>query len=79
GYGYANVEKKIKAKPTTKYEIASNTKAFTGYAILDLAHKGKLHLNDKVSKYIPGFYMTYNDKKYDITIKQLLGQKSGIP
>ena len=40
----------------------SNTKAFTGYAILDLAHKGKLHLNDKVSKYIPGFYMTYNDK-----------------
>lgn len=79
GYGYANLEKKIKAKPTTKYEIASNTKAFTGYAISELAQEGKLKLNDKVSKYIPGFYMTYNDKKQDITIKQLLGQKSGIP
>ncbi|MEJ7314540.1 serine hydrolase domain-containing protein, partial [Staphylococcus epidermidis] len=79
GYGYANVEKKIKAKPTTRYEIASNTKAFTGYAILELAKNGKLSLNDHVSKYIPGFYMKYDGKKQDITIKQLLGQKSGIP
>ncbi|MCJ1804122.1 serine hydrolase domain-containing protein [Staphylococcus warneri] len=79
GYGYANVEKKIKAKPTTRYEIASNTKAFTGYAILELAKNGKLSLNDHISKYIPGFYMKYDDKKQDITIKQLLGQKSVIP
>ncbi|POC78591.1 serine hydrolase FLP, partial [Vibrio vulnificus] len=50
-----------------------------GYAILELAKNGKLSLNDHVSKYIPGFYMKYDGKKQDITIKQLLGQKSGIP
>ena len=63
----------MKVTPQTKFEIASNTKAFTGYGILQLAEEGKLNLNDKVSKYIPDFYMTYNDEKKDITIKQLLG------
>lgn len=79
GYGYANVDQKMKVTPQTKFEIASNTKAFTGYGILQLAEEGKLNLNDKVSKYIPDFYMTYNDEKKDITIKQLLGHTSGIP
>lgn len=79
GYGYANVSKKVKVTPHTKFEIASNTKAFTGYGILQLAKEDKLSLNDKVSKYIPGFYMKYDGKKKDITIKQLLGHTSGIP
>lgn len=79
GYGYANVAQKKKVSPKTKFEIASNTKAFTGYAILQLVREGKVNLNDKVSKYIPDFYMKYDDEKQDITIKQLLGQTSGIP
>lgn len=54
---------KNESDPQTKFEIASNTKAFTGYGILQLAEEGKLNLNDKVSKYIPDFYMTYNDEK----------------
>ena len=79
GYGYANVSQKTKVTPRTRFEIASNTKAFTGYSVLQLAKEGKLSLNDKVSKYVPGFYMNYDDEKKDITIKQLLGHTSGIP
>lgn len=79
GYGYANIEKKAKVNPHTQFEIASNTKAFTGYAILQLAQEGKINLNDKVSTFIPGFKMKYEDKKIDITIEQLLAQTSGIP
>jgi len=80
GYGYANTSTKVKATPKTRYEIASNTKAFTGYAILQLENEGKLHLSDKVSKYVPGFYMKYKDKRIDdITINQLIAQTSGIP
>ena len=79
GYGYANVSQKTKVTPRTRFEIASNTKAFTGYSVLQLAKEGKLNLNDKVSKYVPGFYMNYDDEKKDITIKQLLGHTSGIP
>lgn len=55
GYGYANVSQKTKVTPRTRFEIASNTKAFTGYSVLQLAKEGKLNLNDKVSKYVPGF------------------------
>lgn len=63
GYGYANVSQKTKVTPRTRFEIASNTKAFTGYSVLQLAKEGKLNLNDKVSKYVPGFYMNYDDEK----------------
>lgn len=79
GYGYANIDKKIKVSPKTRFEIASNTKAFTGYAIMQLVEDGKIKLNDNVSKYIPGFYMKYKGKKEDITVDQLIAQTSGIP
>ncbi|MEW4383428.1 serine hydrolase domain-containing protein [Staphylococcus epidermidis] len=79
GYGYANIEKRAKVNPHTQFEIASNTKAFTGYAILQLAQEGKINLNDKVSTFIPEFKMKYEDKERDITIEQLLAQTSGIP
>ncbi|MDT4107228.1 serine hydrolase domain-containing protein, partial [Staphylococcus aureus] len=79
GYGYQDVDKKVKASPTTKYEIASNTKAFTGLAILKLAQEGRLNLNDAVSKHVPHFKMNYNGQNETITIKQLLAQTSGIP
>ncbi|MBO1198546.1 beta-lactamase family protein [Staphylococcus simiae] len=78
GYGYQNIADKEKVTPNTKFEIASNTKAFTGLAILQLAEQHKLNLNDSISKYIPNFHMTYKDKKQDITIKQLLNHTSGI-
>ncbi|MCM4577721.1 beta-lactamase family protein, partial [Escherichia coli] len=76
---YQDVDKKVKASPTTKYEIASNTKAFTGLAILKLAQEGRLNLNDAVSKHVPHFKMNYNGQNETITIKQLLAQTSGIP
>lgn len=79
GYGYANIKKKIKVSPKTRFEIASNTKTFTGYVIMQLVKDGKIQLNEKVSHYIPGFYMTYNGHKQGITVDQLVAQTSGIP
>ena len=78
GYGFSNIKKKSKVTPNTRFEIASNTKAFTGYAIMKLVEAHKINLNDKVSHYIPGFYMKYNHKKVDITVDQLIAQTSGI-
>ena len=78
GYGFSNIKKKSKVTPNTRFEIASNTKAFTGYAIMQLVEAHKINLNDKVSHYIPGFYMKYNHKKVDITVDQLIAQTSGI-
>lgn len=78
GYGYANIDKHIRATKHTRYEIASNTKAFTGLAILQLAQEGKLKLTDSVSKYLPKLNLKYDGQRQKITIKQLLSHTSGI-
>ncbi|HRD40714.1 MAG TPA: serine hydrolase domain-containing protein, partial [Bacteroidia bacterium] len=57
GYGYADVAKKIPATENTVFQIASNSKAFTGTSLALLEHYGKLKLTDPVKKYLPYFKM----------------------
>lgn len=63
------------AAPVTDapYQIASISKQFTAAAILLLEDAGKLSLDDKVSKYVPG--ITGGDT---ISIRQLLSHTSGL-
>lgn len=57
----------------TAFHIASTSKTLTGSAILKLWEEGKLHLDDSLTKYFPGFPYP------SITIKMLLSQRSGLP
>ena len=57
----------------TTFEIGSLTKQMTAAAIMQLAEKKKLSVNDKISMYFPDFQ--YGD---DITIKMLLDMHSGL-
>ncbi|URW76376.1 beta-lactamase family protein [Sphingomonas donggukensis] len=61
------------ARPDLPYQIASISKQFTAAAILLLEDQGKLRLDDKVAKYVPG--VTGGDT---ITIRQLLDHTSGL-
>lgn len=70
-YGKAN--ERLRARPDLPYQIASNSKQFTAMAILLLRDEGKLGLDDRVSKYIPG--ITEGDR---ITIRELLSHTSGL-
>lgn len=54
------------------FRIASITKLFTGQAILQLAEKGKLSLDDKVERYIPEL------KNTEISIRQLLTHHASL-
>jgi CubicO group peptidase (beta-lactamase class C family) len=69
--------KQSDANPTASaaaaYPIASISKQFTAAAILMLQADGKLSLDDKVAKWIPG--ITDGDK---ITIRQLLSHTAGL-
>ena len=71
-YGMSNLESKTAAKPEMRYSIGSISKQFTATAILLLQEQGKLSINDKVSKWVPG--LTAGDK---VTIRQLLSHTSG--
>jgi len=53
GLAYANFESRTPNTPQTKFGIASITKQFTALLVLQLAEKGKIHLDDPVSAYLP--------------------------
>src|SRR5580700_4889662 len=53
-YGDARLDPKVPATPGMRYKIGSNTKQFVATAILLLAEQGKLSLDDRVSRFIPG-------------------------
>lgn len=71
-YGDARLDPKASAKPQMRYSIGSISKQFTAAAILVLQEQGKLSLDDKVSKWVPG--LTRGD---EVSIRQLLSHTSG--
>jgi len=75
GYGSANLEWDIPNTPTTKFRLGSVTKQFTAACILLLEERGKLSIDDLVSKYMPDAAEAWKG----ITVKHLLTHTSGIP
>lgn len=79
GYGYANEEKREAVTSKTLFELASNSKAFTGLAILKLEKEGFLQLDDDITQYVPWLKMKYNGQIAHVTIEQVAQHMSGIP
>src|SRR3989338_4832286 len=79
GYGFADVEKRIKADSDTNYRIASISKMFTTVAILQLTEQKKLYLDDPINSYIP-WVKAKKEKRdaHEITIRQILSHTSGL-
>jgi D-alanyl-D-alanine carboxypeptidase len=63
------------ATPRTVMQIASITKQFTAAAIIRLAERGALKLDDRIEKFVPEF----DPRGRTITLRQLLTHTSGIP
>ncbi len=74
GYGMANLELGIPVEPDMVFRLGSVTKQFTAVAVLMLAERGKLSLDDDITKFLPD----YPTKTQRITIEQLLNHTSGI-
>lgn len=72
--GLADIKNKQKITELTTYHAYSVTKTFTAAAILQLAEKGKLQIDEPVKKYFPEF--PYNTA---ITVRHLLTHTAGIP
>ena len=73
GYGLADREWNVPNTVETKFRIGSVTKQFTASCILQLIERGKLSLDDKLSKFVPDF-----PKGDSVTIHMLLNHTSGI-
>lgn len=72
-FGYADVATKKLNSHTSAFHIASITKTFTATAILQLVEKGKLQLDDPVTKHLKDFPYP------QITVRHLLSHTSGLP
>ena len=79
-YGLANIEKKQPVNADTIYHWASNTKPFTGIAIMQLRDRGLLKLDDPVTKYLPELRGVHNKfgSMDEITIRHLMTHSSGF-
>jgi CubicO group peptidase (beta-lactamase class C family) len=77
GYGYADVAKKTPVTENTEFQIASNSKAFTGTSIALLEHYGKLKLDDLVKTHLPYFKMQDEYLTNHVTIRDVLSHRIG--
>lgn len=76
GYGLASIESKTAIGPETLFDLASCTKAFTATAILLLAERGALSLDDDVRKHLPE--LPARGKGRPVKVADLLGHTSGL-
>jgi CubicO group peptidase (beta-lactamase class C family) len=73
-YGLSDVETHVAATTATNYRLASVTKQFTAMAILMLAERHKLTLDDSLVKFFPD-YPAYGKA---VTVRHLLNHTSGL-
>lgn len=73
-YGLANLEDRTPSTTRTNYRLASVTKQFTAMAIMMLAERKKLSLDDRLADFFPG-YPAYGNQ---ITVRHLLNHTSGL-
>ena len=73
-YGLRDRERHLPTSVDTHFEIGSITKQFTASAILQLQEAGKLHIDDKLAKYLPDA-----PHAKEVTLRQLLSHTSGLP
>ncbi len=74
GYGSAQIEHGIPIRPDTPFHVASESKQFTAVAILMLARRGTLSLDDEVGEWIAEM----PDFPWPVTIRHLLNHTSGL-
>jgi len=73
-FGVADIQSHDPCTCATNFRMASVSKQFTATAVLLLADRGKLSLDDTLDKFFPGF-PKYGEK---ITVKHLLTHTSGL-
>jgi serine beta-lactamase-like protein LACTB, mitochondrial len=72
GFGYADLEEHVSAKPTTKFRIGSISKPLTATALMELVEAGKIDLDAPIQKYVPSF------PHKDVTVRMVGGHLGGI-
>ncbi len=79
GFGYRDYENKKPVTPNTLFAIGSCSKAFTSGLLGVLRNDNKVSFDEKPSTYIPELKFYNDDMNADITVKDLMCHRTGLP
>jgi CubicO group peptidase (beta-lactamase class C family) len=74
GFGFANVELQVPAKPETVFQSGSVGKQFTATAVMMLVDEGKIGLDDPLTKYFADAPASWRE----VTVHELLSHTAGF-
>jgi CubicO group peptidase (beta-lactamase class C family) len=73
-YGFADLEHQVEHTRDSVFRIGSLTKQFTATAVLDLAYRGLVQLDDPLARYLPE--PSWSER---VTVREVLHHTSGVP
>src|SRR5689334_14821050 len=79
GYGVRELGKPDQVDTTTLFAIGSTTKAMTAAAIGMLVDEGKVRWDDPVTNYLPSFQLKDPWVTRELTVRDLLTHRAGLP
>ena len=79
GFGLRDVKNNLKVTPQTVFAIGSSSKAFTATSVGILVDDGKLEWDKPVREYLPAFRMWDEFATEQMTPRDLLCHRSGLP
>ncbi|MCM4166429.1 Protein flp [Arenibacter antarcticus] len=79
GFGKRDINQKNSVDGETVFRLGSLSKGFAGVLAANLKSEGKLHWEDKVSDFIPGFQLGDKSNTDNITLANILSHTSGTP
>ena len=74
GFGWADLETRVKVAPDTRFRIGTASTALTSAAVGLLLEKGQMKLDDEIQTYVPEFPR----KQWPVTLRQLMGHLAGV-
>lgn len=77
GYGVRSMDSKAAVDENTLFQIASNSKSFTGTSLAMLEEQNRLRLNEKVTKYLKAFKLSDPNITRMLTIEDLVSHRMG--
>jgi len=79
GFGFRDYENKIPVTPTTQFAIGSCTKAFTAALLGILQKEYSIDFDKPVSQYLPGLKFYNNELTTQVTIRDMMSHRTGLP
>lgn len=76
--GYSNLENKISLHPDHVFALASIGKMYNAVAVMKLVDEGRIQLDDKITRYLPGEITAQLPSAENVSVRHLLGHTSGF-